>query len=101
MSLTQDSVLALIYQALESLNAERGPADQIPVGIDTPLFGGASLLDSLALVSVIADVETAVSDALGEAVSLTDDRALGQPTSPFTDVRALCAYILQLTSGKA
>lgn len=100
MALTQESVLAIIYESLTNLNAERDAAGQVPVGIDTALFGGASLLDSLALVSVISDVEMAVSDALGEAICLTDDQALNQPVSPFTDVRTLCAYILQLSSGK-
>ena len=101
MNLTQESVLAMIAQALENLNLERDTASQIPVGIDTALFGGASLLDSLSLVSVIADVEMAVSDAMGESISLTDDQALNQEKSPFTDVLTLCAYILQITGGKA
>lgn len=100
MALTQESILAMIYQALNNLNMERDPAEQVPVGIDTALFGGDALLDSLALVSIISDVEMDVSDAVGEAICLTDDRALSQEVSPFTDVRTLCGYILQLTSGK-
>ncbi len=101
MALTQESILAIIFQALTNLNTERDGANQVPVGIDTILFGGSSLLDSLALVSVIADVEMAVSDAMGEAISLTDDQALNQEISPFTDVRTLSAYILHLTGKKA
>lgn len=98
---TQESILAIIFQALTNLNLERDPANQVPLDIDTVLFGSASLLDSLALVSVISDVEMAVSDATGEPISLTDDEALSQPVSPFTDVRTLCTYVLGLTSGKA
>lgn len=101
MALTQESVLAIIFKALANLNLERDEANQVPVGIDTAIFGGDSLLDSLDLVSVIADVEMAVSDALGESISLTDDEALTQEKSPFADVRTLCAYTLQLTSRKA
>ena len=100
MALTQDSILALIFEAITNLNAERGADSQIPLSLDTALFGGASLLDSLALVSVISDVEMAVSDTVGEAVSLTDDQALSQEVSPFTTVRTLAAYILQVTGGK-
>ena len=98
---TQESIQAIVFQALTSLNLERDPASQVPLDIDTALFGSTSLLDSLALVSVISDVEMAVSDAVGEPVSLTDDQALSQTVSPFTDVRTLCAYLLQLTSSKA
>jgi acyl carrier protein len=101
MALTQETILAIIYEAIANLNAERAADSQIPASLDTPLFGGAALLDSLALVSVISDVEMAVSDAVGEAISLTDDQALSQETSPFTDVRTLTAYILRLTGGKA
>lgn len=100
MKLTQESTQAIIFQALANLNEERDPDHQVPVSIDTALFGDASLLDSLALVSVIADVEMALSDVLGEPVSLTDDRALSQPKSPYADVRSLSAYILDLTGGK-
>jgi acyl carrier protein len=101
MALTQESVLALIYEAINNLNLERSADSQIPASLDTPLFGGAALLDSLALVSVISDVEMAVSDAVGEAISLTDDQALSQDVSPYTSVRTLLAYILSRTGGKA
>ena len=99
MSSTID-VQAIIFQALRNLNEERGADEQIPVSSDTYLFGPESELDSLSLVSVIVDVETAVSEASGKAVSLTDDRALAQEVSPFLNVKSLNAYILQLLSKK-
>ena len=51
-------------------------------------------LDSLSLVSVIVDVETAVADELGKAVSLTDDKAMTQDISPFSDVATLARYVI-------
>jgi hypothetical protein len=39
-------------------------------------------------VSVIVDVEGAVSEQAGRDISLTDDRAMSQAVSPFTDVNA-------------
>ena len=101
MALSQDPILEIIFQSLANLNAERDASDQVPVGIETQLFGGNSVLDSLALVSVISDVEMGVSDAMGEVITLTDDRAMSQKISPFTNVRTLCAYILSLDDGKA
>ena len=100
MPIAQESALRIIFQALTNLNKERGAADQVPLALDTALFGKNSLLDSLALVSVIVDVETAVSDELGEPIFLASDEALNQEESPFADVRALCAYILRLTEEK-
>lgn len=90
------AVLEAIYQALRTLNEERGPEEQIEIGPDTCLFGEGSALDSLSLVSVIVDLETSVSDQFGKTISLTDDQAMSRDPVPFTDVGALKAYILEL-----
>lgn len=87
-------VVEIILDALRSLNAELDAQAQVPVSVSTPLFGADATLDSLSLVSVIVDVETGVAEAFGHAVSLTDDRALSQPVSPFTDVRTLADYVV-------
>lgn len=99
--LNQDAVQGIVLQALNNLNEERGPDQQLQIGPDTPLFGAAAVLDSLSLVSVIVDVEAAVSDASGRDLSLTDDRAMSQPVSPFSNVGALTAYIVLLLSEAA
>ena len=91
-----DAILATIYQALRALNEERGPDEQIDIGPRTSLFGAGSVLDSLSLVSVIVDLETAVSDQFDRAISLTDDKAMTREPVPFTNVAALHAYILEL-----
>lgn len=99
--LNQDAVHAIILQALNNINDERGPDEQLIINLDTRLFGADAVLDSLSLVSVIVDVEAAISDASGRDISLTDDRAMSQAVSPFTDVNALTAYILLLLSEAA
>jgi len=96
--LNKDSVQGSIFQALKSLNEERGLDEQIQINVDTRLFGADAVLDSLSLVSVIVDVEAAISDASGREVSLTDDRAMSQTVSPFSDVSSLTNYILLLLS---
>ena len=89
---------AVILQALNNINDERGPDEQLEVGLDTRLFGSDTVLDSLSLVSVIVDVEAAISDASGRDLSLTDDRAMNQAVSPFSDVNTLTDYIILLLS---
>lgn len=93
-ALDRAAVQTIVLRALEILNEERAADDQLVVGPHTRLFGADAELDSLALVSVIVDVEQMVSDAAGTEVSLTDDRAMSQEVSPFTDVAALTDYIL-------
>lgn len=91
--LTRDQIQKIVLTALETVNDENSPTERFVVGPGTLLFGPDAPLDSLALVSVIVDVEQAVSDASGTEISLTDDRAMSQEISPFTDVAALTSYI--------
>ncbi len=94
----REAVQGIIYRALQSLNAELSPAAQVAISDETLLLGENSLLDSLSLVSVIVDVESALQDELGHSVSLTDDRAMSYQPSPYVDVKALLTYILLLLS---
>jgi acyl carrier protein len=96
--INKNKVQDIILQALKNINDERGSHEQIEIGFDTRLFGADAVLDSLALVSVIVDVEAAVSDASGRDISLTDDRAMSQAVSPFSDVSTLRDYIVLLLS---
>jgi len=96
--LDNDAVMKIILGAMESLNEERADDQKVIVSPDTPLFGADADVDSLALVSIIADVEMGVSDALGHVISLTDDRAISQAVSPFSNPRTLAAYIVTLAS---
>lgn len=95
---SKDEVLAIIYTAMESLNEELPDDGKIALAPDTKLFGADATIDSLSLVSVIVDVETEASDQLGFPVVLTDDRAIGEEVSPFTDPEALSNYILMLAA---
>lgn len=96
--LKQETVLEIIFRALGSLNDEMGEDDKFEISANTKLFGADATLDSLSLVSVIVDVEGDVSSELGRQVSLTDDRAMSQEISPFSDVQALTNYIMMLAS---
>jgi acyl carrier protein len=97
--MTKQEALALVYRALENLNAELDAP--IEVAGHTKLFGAEAVIDSLSLVSVIVDVETEASETLGFAVSLTDDRAINQPVSPFTDPDALADYLVLVASERS
>ena len=96
--MTKEEALRIVLNALEAVNAE---LDQ-PIAVEphTRLFGADAVIDSLSLVSVIVDVEAEASDALGFPVSLTDDRAINQPVSPFTDPDTLAAYLVTLAAER-
>ena len=92
----REQVLSIILEALENLNQELPENERVEVGPTTPLFGPDASLDSLSLVSVIVDVETALTITWDVPISLTDDRAMSREVSPFTDVGALTDYIMEL-----
>lgn len=92
--LVKEAVLEIILRAVQNLNDELSDSEKFEVSLSTPLFGPQAMLDSLALVSVIVDVEGDISAALGRNISLTDDRAMSQEVSPFDDVQSLLNYIM-------
>jgi acyl carrier protein len=92
----REQVLRIVYDALESLNQELDEGQRVEIGPTTPLFGPDASLDSLSLVSVIVDVETALTVKWNAPISLTDDRAMSREISPFDDVGTLTDYILEL-----
>ncbi len=97
--MTEETVEKIIFRALETLNAERGPDQQIEVSTKTHLFGLEAALDSLSLVSLISDVETTINVEHDLSINLADDRAMSQAESPYTTVETLKKYILELTQG--
>ncbi|WP_321518073.1 hypothetical protein [uncultured Bacteroides sp.] len=68
--------------------------NDISAGIDnyTPLIGENKILDSIGLVNVIVDIETAFFDE-GVEVSLTSEAAMSGRISPFRSINSLCNFI--------
>lgn len=96
--LNQAEAIDIIYGALRSLNEELEADKRVELSPSTRLFGPDAPLDSLSLVSVIVDVETALADRSDCAVSLTDDTAMSQEISPFSNVTTLADYIVRQLS---
>jgi acyl carrier protein len=99
--LNKDVIHTIIFQALSNINEERGPDEQLKIDLNTRLFGADAVLDSLSLVSMIVDVECGLFEHASREISLTDDRAMSQEISPFSNVTALTAYIELLLSELA
>lgn len=100
-TLNGEKVEEIILAALTDVNDEQDDAEKFEVSTSTALFGPDAEIDSLSLVSLIVDVETALNVDFDLPVSLTDDRAMTREVSPFTDVQALKDYILELAAEHA
>ena len=94
--INEATVEEIIFSALNNLNEELPPEKQVTPSVNTPLFGPDAEIDSLSLVSLIVDVETALNGDHDLEISLTDDRAMTREISPFSDVKSLKDYILEL-----
>ena len=81
--MTDPEIEALVLRAIQNINLARKPEAQLAVSATAALFGPESALDSLGLVSLLMDVEEALSD----------ERAMSRSASPFRNVPTLVAYI--------
>ena len=92
----KEQIEDIIIEAIAALNEELQDPSLENVDENTRLFGTQSALDSLALVSLIADVEELVYERLDTEILLADERAMSQKTSPFRTVGSLRDYIIEL-----
>jgi len=95
-SVVVDLIRQAVYAACEQAG-EPLPLDQITE--TTRLFGSQGVLDSMGLTTVIVDVEQEINDRFGLAITLADERAMSQKSSPFRSVQSLADYILTLVEG--
>ena len=82
-------VIELLQQLLNELEKQPCPA----LNSQTQLLGHNGTLDSLELVSLIADLEEKIYNQFDQHIVLADEKAMSRTKSPFRDVAALVEYI--------
>jgi hypothetical protein len=72
--------------------------ESLPPGAtgDSAIFGLGGMLDSLGLVSFLADLEYKLSEEFDQVVVLASEQAMSRSRSPFRDVSALTDYVAEL-----
>jgi acyl carrier protein len=90
---------AIIIEALQDLNDDIESESLENPNKDTKIFGEDGALDSLALVSLISDLEEEIHDHFDKDVTLADEKAMSQRRSPFGSVESLTEYIEMLIVG--
>jgi acyl carrier protein len=88
-----NDIIEAIYRAARVTNEELEPDKKLLLDPDTRLFGSKSVLDSLQLVGLILNIEREVEDTFGTAITLADERAMSQKSSPFKSMQTLAEYI--------
>ena len=91
-------IQSIIIDCIKVLNEELDVSEPEEPNNDTRLYGSQSGLDSIGLVSLIADVEDAISEQFDLTIVLADERAMSQLASPFRRVSTLRDYINELVN---
>jgi D-alanine--poly(phosphoribitol) ligase subunit 2 len=97
--MTRAEIVSLIVERLGDLDAVAQSPSPKDASEETALFGPEGTLDSLGLVALIVDVEEAIAERSGVAITLGDDRAVSQHSSPFRTVGSLADYITTLAGS--
>jgi acyl carrier protein len=92
----REEILNIVVSTVIDLVETFPEADRFEVNEQTVLFGQQANIDSLSLVSLIVDLEALFYDDYDLELSLTDDRAMTRPISPFGSISALTDYITEL-----
>ncbi len=83
----------VVFAAIDELNGQRPPDQQLDKALETPLAGQDGPLDSLAFVNFIVALEQQFERTFGIAVSLLDDDRLDPTAGQFSSVGALIAFL--------
>ena len=92
---TCEEVEALVINSVQLLAEDFDLAVLKQASVASSLFGNDGVLDSMALVNLIADVEDAVREKFGVAITLADENAMSMRNSPFLTVKALSQAVLE------
>lgn len=92
----QEKIEKIIIDTLKELNEELENDSFINPNFKTKLYGANGAMDSLALVSFIADLEDKISDEFEKDIILADEKAMSAKTSPFRNIESLTSYIKSL-----
>ena len=95
---TKIQIIEIIYNSIDDTNIEYGTV--LKKDPNTALFGAESELDSLGLVNIIVDIESAINEKFNVAISIVDEKAMSQKNSPFKTIQSLSDYIYILLENK-
>lgn len=90
-------VESLIAASLVQLREDLALPELPSITASTPILGGDSDLDSMAVVHLIVDLEARLEQNFGKNWILADERALSRKRSPFRSVADLSEFVIETT----
>lgn len=94
----KEQIFKTIISSINAFNESNDEKIQISNDRDTPLFGKDGVLDSLALVNLIVQIEESIAEEFNNPITLTSEKAMSRKVSPFLTVGTLTDYIEEILS---
>ena len=92
----KETIIETILDSINEYNDGLSKNEQISSDLDSSIYGGSSNLDSMGLVSFIVGLEQSIEDKFDQSISLADEKAMSQKSSPYQNINSLADYILKL-----
>jgi hypothetical protein len=92
----KNKILDLILRVAAEQNSMLPQPIDVAKGAEAGLYGPDGVLDSMALVQFVIEIEAQLQETFGLAVTLASDRAMSQRRSPFLTTGSLAAYAQEL-----
>jgi acyl carrier protein len=91
----RSEIEALVLNSVRQLAEDFEIEALLTPKVDSPLYGDAGSLDSMALVNLIADIEDAVSESFDASIALADEKAMSTKNSPYRTVSSLTDAVME------
>jgi acyl carrier protein len=97
MTATIEKITELLYACIDSANRMLPLDAKLNKSPDTVLVGDGGVLDSLALINLLVDLEDALRTNLALECSLIDDDLLADAQGPYRSIANLTKWIVERT----
>lgn len=97
----KDKITAIVLDCVKTVGEMEEKKELLQATESLRLFGGSGLLDSIGIVMLITEIEEQFEQQLKLSITLADDRAMSQKTSPFRSVKTLVNYLVKLVAEQS
>ena len=97
----KEKIIQVIFDMVDGFNEQLSENLPLEKSVDTALLGKSSVIDSLALVSLIVATEQKLQEEFGLSVTLVNEDAMSEEDSPFKTIGTLVDHIFLLLKDHA
>lgn len=94
-------IIQVIFDVVDDFNEQLSEDLPLEKSVDTALLGKSSVIDSLALVSLIIATEQKLQEEFGLSITLVNENAMSEEHSPFKTIGTLVDHVYLLLKERA